>query len=250
MSTSAVSSSSLNQQIQQYFHTRQSDLHDLGQALGTGDLAGAQTEYSSIAQLGQTGPFSSGNAFSNPQREADFTAIGTALQSGDLTAAQQAFSNLKSTFENNNGGQPAPIATPILTAAPSSVGPEIIINLSSGSTSASSTGSTSTSGTSVPVATPILTAAPSSASPEIVINLGSSGSSNPEEITLNLNSNSSGGEQVSLSIGQQGATNPQQIQFNLPANSNEEIVLNLGASSTGSNSTTTSATSGGLSVSA
>jgi hypothetical protein len=214
MSTSAVSSSSLNQQIQQYFHTRQTDLHDLGQALGTGDLAAAQTEYSNITQLGQTGPFSSGNPFSNSTRESDFTAIGTALQSGDLAGAQQAFSNLKATFQNDNGGQPGP----------------------------------------VPVATPILTAAPSSVGPEIVINLSNSGSStNPEEITLNLSSNSSGGEQVSLSIGQQGATNPQQIQFNLPANSNEEIVLNLlgGSSSTASSTpTTTTPASAGLSVTA
>jgi hypothetical protein len=211
MSTSAVSSSSLNQQIEQYFHTRQTDLHDLGQALGTGDLAGAQTAYNNIVKLGQNGPFSSGNAFSNSQREQDFTAIGSALQSGNLTAAQQAFGSIKSTFQHDNGGQPAPVANPILTAAPSSVGPEIIINLSN-----------------------------------------SSGSANPEQITLNLSSTSGGGEQVTLSVGQEGSTNPQQIQFNLPANSNEEIVLNLqgGSSSTTSSSPTTTSTSGGLNVSA
>jgi|HubBroStandDraft_4_1064222.scaffolds.fasta_scaffold223323_2 hypothetical protein len=224
MSTSAISSSSLNQQIQQYFHTRQTDLHDLGQALGTGDLAGAQTAYNNIAQLGQNGPFSSGNPFSNSTREQDFTAIGSALQSGNLTAAQQAFSNLKSTFQNNNGGQGGgSVATPILTAAPSTV-------------------------------------APSSVGPEIVINLSnSSGSNNPEQITLNLSSSAGGGEQVSLSVGPQGSTNPQQFQFNLPANSSEEIVLNFGASSSTASSTpsgTSSSTpsgaspSGGLSVTA
>jgi hypothetical protein len=254
MSTSAVSSSSLNQQIQQYFHTRQTDLHDLGKALGTGDLADAQTEYNNIAQLGQNGPFSSGNPFSNSTREQDFTAIGTALQSGNLTAAQQAFASLKSTFQNGNGGPPATISNPLPNpGAPAPVGPEIIINLSNSSTTGgASAGSTNNGGQPVPVATPILTSAPSSAGSEIIINLGnSSGSSNPEEITLNLSSNSSGGEQVSLSIGQQGSTNPQQIQFNLPANSNEEIVLNLGSSSsTASSTSTTTSTSGGLSVSA
>ncbi len=220
MSTSAVSSSSLNQQIHQYFQTRQTDLQQLGQALGTGDLAGAQTAFQAIAQLGQGGPFANGDPFANSQREQDFTAIGQALQSGDLAGAQQAFSALKATLEKNNGGQPAPIADPILTAAPSSVGPEIILNLSN-----------------------------------------SSGSANPEQITININPTSGGGEQVSLSVGQPGSTNPQQVTFNLPANSNEEIVLNLlgGSSSTSSASTSSTSSSssasgssanGGLSVSA
>jgi hypothetical protein len=138
MSTAAVSSSSLNQQIQQYFHTRQIDLQELGKALGTGDLADAQTAFQAITNLGQSGPFASGDPFSNSQREQDFTAIGTALQSGDLAGAQQAFSALKSTFEKTNRG-PAPIADPILTAAPpstSTVGPEIVLNLSTASTGA------------------------------------------------------------------------------------------------------------------
>jgi hypothetical protein len=211
MSTSAVSSSSADLQLQQYFHTRQTDLHQLGKALGTGDLAGAEAAFQAIATLGQSGPFPGGEPFSNPQREQDFTAIGQALQSGNLTAAQQAFSNLKATFQNDNGGQAAPVANPILTAAPSSVGPEIIINLSN----------------------------------------NNGVNPTPEEITLNLNPTAGGGEQVSLSIGPQGSTNPQQFQFNLSANSNEEIVLNLGGSSSTAGSTpSTTSTSGGLSVSA
>jgi hypothetical protein len=63
MSTSAVSGSSINQQLQQYFQTRQSDLQQLGQALQSGDLAAAQTAYNSITSLGQTGPFAEGNPF-------------------------------------------------------------------------------------------------------------------------------------------------------------------------------------------
>ncbi len=214
MSTSAVSTSSLHQQIQQYFHTRQTDLHELGQALGTGDLAGAQTAFQAITQLGQSGPFASGDPFANSRREQDFTNIGQALQSGNLAGAQQAFSALKATLQKNNGSQPAPIADPILTAAPSSVGPEIILNLSN-----------------------------------------SSGSANPEQITININPTSGGGEQVSLSVGQQGSNTPE-VTLNLPADSNEEIVLNLlgGSSSTSgaSNSSTPSGSSanGVLSVSA
>lgn len=204
MSTSAVSSISLNQQIPQYFHIRQADLVQLGQALGAGDLAGAQTALQSIAKLGQSGPFANGNPFYNSQREQDFTAIGQALQSGDLAAAQKAFSDLKATFDKN-GGQPAPIADPILTAAPpstSSVGPEIILNLSN-----------------------------------------TSGSANPEQITININPTSGGGEQVSLSVGQQGS-NTQQITLNLAPNSDEEIVLNLLGAGSSSTSTSSSSSSG------
>jgi hypothetical protein len=56
MSTAAVSSTSINQELHQYFQTRQSDLKQLGQALSTGDLAGAQTAYNNIVALGQKGP--------------------------------------------------------------------------------------------------------------------------------------------------------------------------------------------------
>jgi hypothetical protein len=215
MSTSAISAGSLNQQIQQYFHTRQTDLQDLGKALGTGDLAGAQAAFQAIAKLGQGGPFASGDPFSNSQREQDFTAIGKALQSGDLAGAQQAFSDLKATFEKAQGGPAATISNPLPNpGTPAPVGPEIVINLSN-----------------------------SSVSPT------------PEQITINLNPTSGGGEQVSLSVGQQGSQ-PQELTLNLAPNSNEEIVLNLfgGSSSTGSTSTSSStngsSANGGLSVSA
>jgi hypothetical protein len=59
MSTAAISSSSIYQQTEQYFQTRQSDVQQLGQALQSGDLAGAQTAYNNIVQLGQIGPFAS-----------------------------------------------------------------------------------------------------------------------------------------------------------------------------------------------
>jgi hypothetical protein len=230
MSTAAISSSSIYQQTEQYFQTRQSDLQQLGQALQSGDLADAQTAYNNIIQLGQSGPFASGDPFSRPQREQDFTAIGQALQSGDLAGAQAAFSTLQSTFEKA-GTQNSPSA-----GSPLNSGPEIILNLSSNSSSTSSASS----------------APASNSGPEIVLNLGNSSGGTPEEITINLNPNSGEGEQVSLSVGSQGS-NAQEITFNLPPNSNEQIVLNLlGESSTSSssNSTGSSSASGGLSVSA
>jgi hypothetical protein len=205
MSTSAVSSTSINQQLQQYFQTRQSDQQQLGQALASGDLSTAQTAYNNIVTLGQGGPFANGDPYLVNQREQDFSAIGTALQSGDLAGAQQAFSSLKSTFQRGVQDPPSPITSPA-----SSSGPEIILNLSNGS-----------------------------------------GSTSPEQVTVNIsNSTNGGGEQVSLSVGNQGST-AQQVTFNLSPNSNEQIVLNLLGESSSTGSSSTSPSSGGaLSVSA
>ncbi len=230
MSTSAVSSISLNQQLQQYFQTRQSDLQQLGQALGSGDLAGAQTIYNNIVALGQSGPFAGGNPFLKNQREQDFTTLGQALQSGDLAGAQQAFSTLERTFQRGAGAQDPPSTSPA-----SSSGPEIIVNLSNNS-NGTSPASSSAAGS----------------GPEIILNLSNSSSSaSPEQITIDIsNSANGGGDQVSLSFGNQGS-NAQEITFNLNPNRNEQIVLNLlGDSSSASSSSGSSSPSGALNVSA
>ncbi len=272
MSTSAVSTSSLNQQLQQYFQTRQSDLQQLGQALGSGNLAGAQTAYNNIVSLGQGGPFSSGNPFKANQREQDFTAVGQALQSGDLAGAQQAFSSLAGTFGNRVQQQIDPLPPNLNSTAPSSsAGPEIIVNLSTGSSSGaqqanpSPVSSSASSGPEIIVnlssagsggssgIEPQVDASPAGSGPEIVLNLGGGTSATPEQVTINISNPSNGGrEQVSLSVGNQGS-NAQQITFNLNSNTNEEIILNLlGAStatSTGGSSSGSSST-GSLNVSA
>jgi hypothetical protein len=224
MSTSAVSSSALYQQLQSYFQTRNSDVRQLGQALQSGDLQTAQTEFNNITALGQDGPFASGNAFRVPQREQDFDAVGQALQSGDLAGAQTAFAQLQATFNHgttNPGGSGSGITNTGGTTA-------------SGTTSAG--GATTAAGT-----------------PEIVLNLsGAASGSTPEQITINLAQASSGAEQVSLSVGPEGSSNPTQFQFNLNPNSGEEIMLNLLNPSSTASGTTTSGTSAssGLSVSA
>src|SRR5580704_802620 len=89
MSTAAVSSSSLYQELQTFYQDRKTDLTQLGQALQAGDLTDAQTAYNALTTLGQSGPFANSEPFHNTQREQDFTAIGQALQSGDLAGAQQ-----------------------------------------------------------------------------------------------------------------------------------------------------------------
>jgi hypothetical protein len=235
MSTAAVSSSSLSQQLQSYFQARQSDLQQLGKALENGDLSGAQTAYNNIVTLGQSGPSTTGNPFLVNQREQDFTAIGTALQAGDLASAQQAFATLRSTWpraQSEGGSTPA-------------TGPAIIVNLSN------SSGGNSTP-TPASASTPASTSAPTPASstgPEIVLNLNNSGSTSPEQITISLSNSASGGEQLLLSVGSQGS-NPEQVTFNLGSNSNEQIVVNLLDGSSSSGGSSSSSSSGGLSVSA
>src|SRR5580704_10905002 len=127
MSTAAVSSNSIHQQLQQYFQTRGTDLGQLGKALSSGNLSDAQTAFNNIVSLGQGGPFAGGNPFKLTGREQDFAAVGQALQSGDLAGAQQAFQGLVNTFRNlpQGGGATSTPASP-------ATGPEVVINLSSG----------------------------------------------------------------------------------------------------------------------
>jgi hypothetical protein len=181
MSTAAVSNPSLNQQLEQFFHTRGTDLQQLGQALKSGNLAGAQTVYNSIVALGQNGPFASGNPFRLTGREQDFTAVGQALQAGDLAGAQHAFNALKSTFQ-----KAADVQDPLRTNPTSSSGPEIILNLSnSGGSSAS------------PEQITINISPTSGGGEQVALSIGSQGS-NPEQVTLNLAANSN--EQIVLNL--------------------------------------------------
>ena len=92
------SASSIYQQLRAYRQQRVADLAQLGQALQSGDLAGAQSAFDALTALGQTGPNKNGQVFSRADRAQDFQAIGQALQSGDLAGAQSAFANLSGTF--------------------------------------------------------------------------------------------------------------------------------------------------------
>src|SRR5271163_613446 len=129
MSTTAVSSGSIYQELQSYFQQRSSDVSQLGQDLSSGNLANAQQDFATLQSLGQGGPNANGDVFaSKDQREQDFNAIGQALQSGNLSAAQQAFAQLESTFKNGGGGSGGgggtdSIAQAILTAANSTAPP-------------------------------------------------------------------------------------------------------------------------------
>jgi hypothetical protein len=215
MATTAVSTSSLYQELQTYFQQRSSDLQQLGQALQSGDLAGAQQEFQALQTLGQSGPFANGDAFKMSRREQDFEAIGQALQSGDLTGAQQAFAQLESTFRR---------AEPLSGTVANPDQPTSPVVSSSGQPVA---GTTPTS----------------EAGPEVIVNLGSL--SPGEQITIGLSNNANGTDQVTVGVANQQGQTPEQITLNLNPNSNEQIVLNL------FNSTTTaSSQSSGLNVTA
>jgi hypothetical protein len=183
MSTAAISSHHLSQQLQQYFETRQSDLQQLGQALKSGDLAGAQAAYNKIETLGQNGPFG-GNPFKITQREQDFNTIGQALQSGDVAGAKQAFDALRDTFTNP---PPASVdGSGGVSGLNSSAGPEIILNLSN------SNGGSSPEQVTINLSNPA-----NSAGEQGSFSVGNQGSS-AQEITFNLNPNSN--EQIVVNL--------------------------------------------------
>jgi len=116
MSTAVVSSSSIFQEIQSFYHSRQADVKQLGSALQNGDLNGAQQAYNALAALGQGGPFASSEPFSKSSRAQAFEAVGQALQTGDLAGAQAAFATL--TGKNSPAGAAQPASSAVVTLSP------------------------------------------------------------------------------------------------------------------------------------
>ncbi len=94
MSTAAVSSSSIFQELQSFYQNRQTDLKQLSTALQSGDLKGAQQAYQALAVLGEGGPFANSEPFAKSSRAQAFDAVGEALQAGDLARAQKSFATL------------------------------------------------------------------------------------------------------------------------------------------------------------
>jgi len=94
MSTAAVSSSSIFQELQSFYQNRQTDLKQLASALQGGDLSGAQQAYKALAVLGESGPFANSEPFAKSSRAQAFNALGEALQAGDLARAQSSFAAL------------------------------------------------------------------------------------------------------------------------------------------------------------
>jgi hypothetical protein len=218
MSTAAVSTSSVFQELKSFYHQRSADLQQLGQALQSGDLAGAQQEFNTIQSLGQSGPFASGNAFKAYRREQDFTAIGQALQSGDLGAAQQAFAQLQSTFHPRQTSE----STPAVVVNLSSSAPASSPSSSAPSPASSPAPSASASSTN---SQPAASSTGSANGTEIVLNLGNVTAG--EQITIGVSNPGNGNEQVTIGVANQKNQSPEQITLNLNQNSNQQIILNL-----------------------
>ena len=212
MSTAAVSSNSLPPGVQSFLQQRDADLKQLGTALQSGDLAGAQQAFAAVQALSQNNASANGNSFKVSQRQQDFNAIGQALAAGDLGGAQQAFADLKATVQHRG-----PVTDP----------PATVVNLSGGGASAAS-GTGSSAG---------------STAGSIVLNLGNV--TPGEQINIGISNGSNGAEQLTIGVTQPGQSSPEQVTLNLNQNNNQQIVLNL------FNSTATSAAQGsGVSVSA
>ncbi|MGA2357040.1 MAG: hypothetical protein ABSG02_21300 [Terriglobales bacterium] len=94
MSTIAVSGTSIYQELQNFYQTRQSDIKQLGSALQNGDLSGAQTAFNELTALGQSGPFANSEPFAKSTRDQAFNTLGQDLQAGNLAGAQAAFATL------------------------------------------------------------------------------------------------------------------------------------------------------------
>jgi len=195
---------------------RAQDFQAIGQALQSGDLAGAETAYTALA-----------STFGNP-----------------ITGGKQPSPVSPPVFQ-----PPVVLGPPVSQPPGTSSVPEIVINLGGASGTGTSSGSAAPEliislqgGNSASTAS----ASTSSATPELVINLAQAhgtSSSNPEEIAINLGGN--GGGQVSISSRQ--GSNAEQFQINLNQLSNNELILNLFNSNAASQAQSSST---GLSVQA
>ncbi len=175
-------------------------------------------------------------------RQADLQQLGKALSNGDLAGAQSAFQAITKLGQNGPFTNGDPFAGSKREQDFTAIGKA----LQSGDLAGAQAAFTNLKST---FGNKVNTASTSTTGPEIILNIGQgasnsqgAGSASPsiEQITINLNPSSGGGEQLSISAGQQGS-NPQQVTLNLAPNSNEQIVLNLlGASSATSGSSSNS----------
>ncbi|MGA2227494.1 MAG: hypothetical protein ABSH41_23910 [Syntrophobacteraceae bacterium] len=106
MSVGGVSSTDSSYQINQQNGWQQvmNDFSQLGQALQSGSLTGAQQAFATLQQdMQNVGQSQSGQSQSTQQQSA-LNQLGQALQSGDLAGAQQAFAALKTSHHHHHSG--------------------------------------------------------------------------------------------------------------------------------------------------
>lgn len=105
MSISAILNSSSNQyQIGAANNPYQRQMQQLGQALQSGNLSAAQSDFAtlqaSFSQPATTTGSASASSSSNPVAQA-FNQLGTDLQSDNISAAQKDFSTAQQDLQNN-----------------------------------------------------------------------------------------------------------------------------------------------------
>jgi hypothetical protein len=109
MSISGILSNSYNQyQISATTTPLQQEFKQLGQALQSGNLSAAQSDFatlqSAFSQSGMPSANSNNNAAStNPVSQA-FNQLASDLQSSNLSAAQKDYSTVQQDLQNSNGG--------------------------------------------------------------------------------------------------------------------------------------------------
>ena len=104
MSVSGVSLTDSSYQTNQQTGWQQvvNDFNQLGQALQSGSLTGAQQAFATLQQdMQNVGQSQSGQSQSTQQQSA-LNQLGQALQSGDLAGAQQAFAALKTSHHHHH----------------------------------------------------------------------------------------------------------------------------------------------------
>jgi len=100
MSISAILNSSSNQfQIGAASNPYQQEIQQLGQALQSGNLSAAKSDFATL-QAAFSQPATTAGSTSNPVAQA-FNQLSTDLQSGSLSAAQKDFSTLQQDLQNN-----------------------------------------------------------------------------------------------------------------------------------------------------
>lgn len=108
MSVSGISSTSLfnSQTVENNFQKAQQEFQQLGPDLQSGNLAAAQSDFTTLQNLlPQSTSTTSASQSSNPIAQA-FAQLGKDLQSGNLSAAQQDYKTIQQDFQNQAAQQP------------------------------------------------------------------------------------------------------------------------------------------------
>jgi hypothetical protein len=165
-------------------------------------------------------------------RNSDLQQLGQALSQGNLSAAQTAFNNIVTLGQNGPFANGDPFFKSQREQDFNAVGQA----LQNGDLAGAQQAFTTLKQT---WAKQQNSQTESTAGPEIVLNLSNTGTpANPEQITININPSSGGGEQLSIGVGNQGSNPQPLVNLNLAANNtNEEVVLNLLGPSSSTNGT-------------